>query len=83
MTYYEILIEAGIPKEELDIVLFEYDFNLKETGEHHNLFKEINKDEIDNFSFILLEAFTWGFSPQGHQFWRDWQNFLRNKERNY
>lgn len=77
MTYYEILMEAGIPQKELDMVLFEYEFNLKETGEKHNLFLEINKDEIDSYYFILLGAFTWTLSPQGHQFWQDWQNFFK------
>lgn len=63
-TRREILVGAGIPSSELEII------------RTHTLDIAPSSSEL-NTPGVLHLAFTWADTPQGARYWREWHHYLK------
>ena len=64
-TRREVLIDAGVPAEELALV------GASDLHDH---------TEEDKPRVVLKETFIWGMTKQGHSYWQRWANYLSGKK---
>jgi len=72
-TNKQVLIESGIPKEELDRIDVELD-------DIYGLNDICNHDIDNNYCAhdVLMSSFAWSRTPQGHRYWKNWHEYFQS-----